>query len=433
MRNFLNSFVCKVIVITLILVQFFFIHADDVYAADGDLNWNGVTLECIYSDGGLYEYSYNEYLDENGSDNPYVINRYSYDLKGVSSEEKYQNSRFVYLSNPRDVNETYYKCYDYVHITSMSSSKEAETSEVETLVVFDNASTYDWNHKAEWNIGNLLLSFVNPSLGLFSAFLDDFLKDATLNNNNRNYKLVAENYILTDNSGDPKAVLNFKKEKENATDEQAVANPDYVNILVYNNAVLVEGNNKTNILPDSSYSDLKITNTKTGKLNRDLNSEERVLFLTDAESKVYTTTASTASYYYDSPRYSIADENNGDRYVYNGIYDESSATSVGSLCEEVMPETAKVLAKIIGWCQLLIPALLIILTALDIGKIVVSGNLDEDLPKQNKRIVKRFIAALVIFFLPLIIRLVLSQVADSGSEDEEINSIQYIDCIFELI
>ena len=99
-----------------------------------------------------------------------------------------------------------------------------------------------------------------------------------------------------------------------------------------------------------------------------------------------------------------------------------------------MPQTSKDLAKIIGIVQLVVPVLLILLIGLDIGKLVIAGNLDEELPKQKTKIIVRFVSALVIFFLPLILQILLTTVkVDSGSTEEEISAIQSIKCIIDMV
>lgn len=78
-----------------------------------------------------------------------------------------------------------------------------------------------------------------------------------------------------------------------------------------------------------------------------------------------------------------------------------------SICE-VIPETAVWIALIIKYLQFLVPILLIVLTGLDISKMVLAGDIEEELPKKKKLILARFIVAVVFFFVPLIIGLVIN-------------------------
>lgn len=78
-----------------------------------------------------------------------------------------------------------------------------------------------------------------------------------------------------------------------------------------------------------------------------------------------------------------------------------------SICD-VIPETALLIAKIINYARILVPAILIILTAIDITKIVLTGEIEEELPKRRKLIITRFVIAAVFFFLPIFVQLFIS-------------------------
>ena len=92
-----------------------------------------------------------------------------------------------------------------------------------------------------------------------------------------------------------------------------------------------------------------------------------------------------------------------------------------------MPNTVIILKQIIGAMQIMVPVLLIILTAVEIGRIVVAGNLEEELPKHKKSIVVRFVVAVAFFFLPLLINLFLRLMYANGFEVIQISDI---DCLF---
>jgi len=81
--------------------------------------------------------------------------------------------------------------------------------------------------------------------------------------------------------------------------------------------------------------------------------------------------------------------------------------SAGSFCDKY-GNTAKVLIKIVKISQVLVPILVIVLTALEITKIVLAGNLEEELPKKKKSIIIRLIIMIVFFFLPLIVQIIVS-------------------------
>lgn len=117
-------------------------------------------------------------------------------------------------------------------------------------------------------------------------------------------------------------------------------------------------------------------------------------------------------------------------YVETELQPFSPPISTGTSICKVIPETAVWIALIINYLQLLVPIFLIVLTAIDISKIVINGNLEEELPKRRKLIIVRFIVAVSFFFIPLIIKVVIndSYGTDFGDvsclfnyDDEELN------------
>ena len=112
-------------------------------------------------------------------------------------------------------------------------------------------------------------------------------------------------------------------------------------------------------------------------------------------------------------------------YSFSG-YTSSDATGgdVVQVCASI-PETVKILAKIIQWAQILVPMIVIIYSGIDIGKIVVAGNVDEELPKRKKGLIIRGIVMMVFIFLPLFIKVLFSTVFD-----DNFLGVGGIDCLF---
>ncbi|MBQ7136409.1 MAG: hypothetical protein IJO43_00330 [Bacilli bacterium] len=81
--------------------------------------------------------------------------------------------------------------------------------------------------------------------------------------------------------------------------------------------------------------------------------------------------------------------------------------SAGSFCDKY-PNVAFVLIDIIQVLQVLIPALVIVLTGIEIGRIVVAGNIEEELPKRKQSMIIRGIVMVSFFFLPYITQLIIS-------------------------
>ena len=96
---------------------------------------------------------------------------------------------------------------------------------------------------------------------------------------------------------------------------------------------------------------------------------------------------------------------------------DSDATSI---CD-IIPETSLLIAKVVKYAGILVPVLLIVLTAVDITKIVLTGNIEEELPKRKKLIIIRFVVAVFFFFLPFIIQLVVA--SDYGVDFGDISCL----------
>lgn len=77
-------------------------------------------------------------------------------------------------------------------------------------------------------------------------------------------------------------------------------------------------------------------------------------------------------------------------------------------CDGILTvEAMKFIEEIVGYIRIFVPILLIILGAVDFGSAVLSQDQDA-LKKSGSKFVKRCIAAVAIFFVPTIIKLLLS-------------------------
>ncbi len=401
----------KLIIFTLIIMGIFFVGFKKVNA--DYLDYNAVTVECIYNDGGLYESSYNDYTQER------VVNRYTYNLKGNDSDETNTNSSFNYVNSPLITyrypgggGDGHLECQKWINV---GTNMEKKDDDEEAPITYASFSAYAQN----------TISIEAADRGWLSKLFKGNYKQISAHS----YELVSENYVLTEKSGNPRYVLNYKRQNSDS-EQQAVSDPKYISFLVYSNAVLIQGQSKINYIDVKNYNISGMEyNRVTGKIERGTPTE--VLTISDPEPKAYVGNGSTVSYYFDDIRYSF--NASGQRYVFAGESQKTDSFDNGDLCKKIMPNTAKIIAKVIGWCQILVPALLIVLVALDLSKLMLAGNIEEELPKQKKRIIVRFIAAVTVFFLPFIVKLALSNVKTSGSSIDEIDAIEYIDCIFEMI
>lgn len=81
--------------------------------------------------------------------------------------------------------------------------------------------------------------------------------------------------------------------------------------------------------------------------------------------------------------------------------------SAGSFCDKY-PNVAFVLIDIIQIMQILVPGLVIVLTGIEIGRIVVAGNVEEEMPKRKQSMIIRGIVMLAFFFLPYFTQVIIA-------------------------
>ena len=87
-----------------------------------------------------------------------------------------------------------------------------------------------------------------------------------------------------------------------------------------------------------------------------------------------------------------------------------------------------VLGYVVTIIKIVIPLALIILGMVDLGKAVISSD-DKAIGKAVGSLVKRFIAAVVFFFLPMLVMLLINMIKDSGFVNGD--DIKQISCLFE--
>ncbi len=425
-----------------------------------------VSLQCIYSDGSIVTQTQTEECKQNGgctSGEKYVINRRNYPLRGTKQiDENTGIVTFVggfadYFTQLPGHSQTF-RCHKYMHVGTLGIEFDDNgnvTNPGTTYIKFSE------NGDTEFSADEL-----KPDTGMWWWKTDNV---GEVKKNLKHYSLVSENVVLPDDV-QPNHILAFKAEAKKKDGEvvQVSSSPEYIYILYFDNVILVKGNEKTTYLEDIDGDPVtkELINMKFDENGQPIADIIRPITLSDASPKNSMDPDNNISYYYNkygirykncrtdkSPCYD-RDGTTGTtiQYVYAGIVDDPSDILTGDFCDVVMPETAKTLSKIIDVIQIFVPVLLIVLCGLDVAKVVISGNIDEDLPKQRKKIIIRFISAMVIFFLPLIVSLALEIVRDDSGGDiditdvtiqdgdekieneidskEVISAIEYIECLF---
>lgn len=84
-------------------------------------------------------------------------------------------------------------------------------------------------------------------------------------------------------------------------------------------------------------------------------------------------------------------------------------------CTELGP-VISFLKAILGIIQWGVPILLIIMGSIDLGKAVMASD-DKEIKGATSKLIKRAIAAVAIFFIPLIVNLLIGMVGTSGANE----------------
>lgn len=407
----------KLFFFTLIFICFLFVNIIyPVYAAEGHtLSKDNVTIECIYSDGGLYTASYvGKAKSGELETSKFTVNRTAYNIDGVDNNSSNSGSASRIINYPH-LDE--FRCQNTMYHARIkfSSGNEDNNDEEDTPVdyyKFATPITCDDTAAGEnfwsWYYGNSAYKCIGVEV-----------KDSG------KHKLLSERIHMQYTAPHPVSEVYYVKR---AT--QAAGTDVYVTVMVYDNVVLLKNGDRITYLEGGDIFKGVVRNEEDNTLNKDVPEH---IWLNEPEPQVTTNSASNISYRFLDGQisYSLSQAKDSTHTQEFELTDEIVDGNGGSndeLCTKILPETSKVLKNVIKWSQIMVPILLIVLTGVDIGKIVVSGNIDEELPKRKKVITIRFIVAVVFFFLPLFIRVMTNWLTTSGANYSD--NIKYIDCLF---
>lgn len=410
----MKAFKKNIFLFILILIGIFFTGKNIVFA--GSINWEGVKTECIYTDGGAYSTTYAQKTDGSGGYNT-ITNRVTYNLLGVDTTKSGTTSSVVYINHPVNYSSTPPKCIDsfIVGVVKEQDPDDTSITRPTSHYKFGGSSFVD----GDFTGANWWQAFWTSQKSASE-------KKTEAENTKQKYTLVAERYILSERAGEPDYTLTYREESE-----QATGSDNYAYIMVYGSTYLLKTKEKTTILEDGTGQFSGISVNENGEVVGI--DDKHTICINNPEPFSTTDSAGVASYYYRSGQVRYKIGSCGSTYdrkyvLFNTGLGSGDAPS-DELCESIMPETSKILKKIIKIVQILTPVLMIVLCGIDIGKIVVSGNIEEDLPKQKRKIVIRMIVGVTVFFLPFVTFLVISYLKDSGAVDAQ--KIQAIECLFE--
>lgn len=96
-------------------------------------------------------------------------------------------------------------------------------------------------------------------------------------------------------------------------------------------------------------------------------------------------------------------------------------------CGDLRP-VINFLKAILGIIQWGIPILLIIMGSIDLGKAVMASD-DKEIKGATSKLIKRAIAAIAVFFIPLLVNLLIGMVGDSDKgTNQTVNEGNFINC-----
>lgn len=232
--------------------------------------------------------------------------------------------------------------------------------------------------------------------------------------------LVGERIYLAGDIGDDAYSHTFKTYSSDG--DEAVANPRYVQFLVTDSGQYLAQVGQTLTGVDGIDDNFR---------NKVLNNDSMDVYICVKESLLsQDASRGDSSYKFDSIRHKVqVSSKDGTCPTGYVKYKRTTevckidvGTSAGSFCDKYS-NTARELINIIKILQFLVPILVIVFTSIEIARIVIAGNIEEELPKRKKSIIIRFIVMIAFFFLPLMTQIVISLV--------EGVSILDVSCLFE--
>ena len=95
-------------------------------------------------------------------------------------------------------------------------------------------------------------------------------------------------------------------------------------------------------------------------------------------------------------------------------------------CEDLMPILKLVRHGLMPIIQIGIPILLIVFGSIDLGKAVMAND-DKEIKGATGKLIKRAIAAVIVFFIPWIVDLLMGIVA-TNSDNAAKDALNFADC-----
>ena len=388
----------SLLVITLIIFGGLFINKETVLAAPIPLE--KLSYECVYNDGSLFNISWGmPYDDGNGNMIQDIsINRELHNIQGSNGQLSYTSGGIFYINPDNSITSTSRHCSQFALLGQVKENIKDNNEVPETYVKF-TANKNDVFQDTEISKGDHWVWFI------WKDGADQANKSKVV------AELVSEKISIHD--VEPNETLYFKRVTNNINDPDS-----YLIISQYDDFTVLSTGARITII-DNDFNKLK-----------GLAMGEKI-YVNDPEPMVVNSSAGNNSYYYSEKRYDVSlTKTSRHRFEYERVEaSEDIDIYLGSaLCDELLKNSKIPLKRIIGILQLLVPALMIILCALDLAKMVFAGKLEDEIPKARKRLITRLVVGAAFFFVPLVVSLTIYMLKDSGAQNTEL--IEKIDCLF---
>ena len=413
----------KILILFTLLLLPFVTLADEEEKKNTTLLNKNLIVECIYSDGGLYSYEYNE------SENTFITNRQEF----LGTGKKVVPSNIVFLSELTSSNETLtvvdkdLTCKRYIYSgISKREDEEAKKDNVQNIYMFIKGSNSKDNpikledasidsYTGKWYTLGIPLAKTEVRKALDTAIIEQ-----------KRYELVNQRYRLLDTDTiNPKQVCHFES---NSKSDNISTKKDILTAQIYSNHTLI----KTS---DDYYN---LLTKYESKLIEDIcgTSDKDKIYINDSIVSATGDSsggAKIAAKTYDKERQTRLTLSEKESKVNFLEYKKISENKMedkevnDKLCESI-PNVAKVLRDIIKFARIAIGALVIILIAIEILNFVSSSNPSDQLPITIKKISNRIILMVIILLLPLITNIIVTILKSANTI--ETSTIQVIDCLF---
>ncbi len=397
----------KILYAFLYIIFIFSINVIPVKAANLTLEDKDFVLECTYADGSLFTVDYDKMFFRKGYN----------DISDVNSNYLFivpDNVSNIFDENGNIIEYRYSKWLGGEHCPLNLTKLEGTVITGE--IYEDNDPTDDLLDYTEEDY--YLYTFTNINGGILNWPFESDEKNALLSA----FKEAVD--------GSDHSIDTFSKAKKYPlTFERYYLNTSKKADLIYNYAVHVEDDHTTSQPAKLYFYDNVALFEMGGVVSRvnNINGEGSICnrqtsYANCLKESIYVNSLApnsvggSSSVSYNSTNYYInllsygqsCREHNNNKacvkldFIGDGNVEDESTSSDNRVCELLGNNTVNIIKEIIGWLQIIVPGLMIVLIGFDIGKMVVSGNLDEELPKKKKIIFIRLIILVFFFFAPLL-------------------------------